>query len=544
MSVAASSSHAHHDKPIAKIGALIAHGGKLKPATKPVVIGMMAFAIMNFTTVVSLRGLPAEAEYGLTSIFYYVFAAVVFLVPTAIVAAELAATFPKQGGVFRWVGEAFGPRWGFAAVYWQWQAWVLWQPTVLIFGASAMAYIWWPQSFDAALAGSKLYTIAFLLIVYWLVTLFTFRGMQASVKLSTYGGLFGTIIPGGILILLGAAYVAMGKPIQMPLNTGIFPDFGNFNNMVLASSIFLFYAGMETQAVHVQNLKNPTRDYPLSILIATIMTVVIFVLGTLAVGVVIPHKTINLAQSLLTAYRDLWVAIGAPWLGNVMAAMVAFGVLGQVSVVVAGPSTGLLAVAKAGYLPHVLQKTNAHGMPVPILLLQGVIGTILCLAFTVLPSVESTFQILSQISNIMFLTMYLAMFAAAMRLRYTQPNKPRPFRIPGGNFGMWIVGLIGLAGAVIAGVLSFMPPPQISTGSPAIYIGLLLAGTLVEVAIPFIIFVFHKPAWKASDSGFEPFDWQAEGRKPSQVSKLPRTVRPAASETPHRGAALSSGRAN
>ena len=73
---------------------------------------MMAFAIMNVTTIVSLRGLPAQAEYGLTSIFYYVFAAVVFLIPTALVAAELAATFPKQGGVFRWVGEAFGPAMG------------------------------------------------------------------------------------------------------------------------------------------------------------------------------------------------------------------------------------------------------------------------------------------------------------------------------------------------------------------------------------------------------------------------------------------------
>ena len=92
MSAAASSSRAHTGKPIAKIGALIAHGGKLKPATKPVVIGMMAFAIMNFTTVVSMRGLPAQAEYGLASIFYYVFAAVVFLIPTSLVAAELAST--------------------------------------------------------------------------------------------------------------------------------------------------------------------------------------------------------------------------------------------------------------------------------------------------------------------------------------------------------------------------------------------------------------------------------------------------------------------
>nr|WP_239025700.1 amino acid permease [Sphingomonas paeninsulae] len=88
----------------------LAHGGQTKPQPK-IVIGMIAFAIMNVTTIVSLRGMPAQAEYGMASIFYYLFAAIVFLVPVSLVAAELAATFPKQGGVFRWIGEAFGPRW-------------------------------------------------------------------------------------------------------------------------------------------------------------------------------------------------------------------------------------------------------------------------------------------------------------------------------------------------------------------------------------------------------------------------------------------------
>jgi putative glutamate/gamma-aminobutyrate antiporter len=481
-----------------------------KNVKKPVVIGMMAFAVMNFMTVVSLRGLPAQAEYGLVSIFYYIFAAVVFLIPTALVAAELASAFPKQGGMFRWVGEAFGPKWGFAAIYWQWQAWVLWLPAVLVFGAAALAFTMWPQSFDTALAANKIFSLAILLILSWAITVFTFRGIQASVKLGTFSGIFGTIVPGAILILLGCVYVATGHPVQMSLKTGFLPDFGNWHSMVLAASIFLFYAGMEMQAVHVKNLKNPSRDYPLSILIATIMTVVIFVLGTLAVGVVIPHKSINLSASLLVAYRDLWATLGVPWLGNVMALMLAVGVIGQVTVVTAGPSTGLLAVAKAGYLPKLMQRTNANGVSVPILVLQGLIVTFLCLIFVVMPSVQSVFQILSQISNIMFLTMYIVMFLAAIALRYSQPNIKRPFKIPGGNFGMWLVGLVGLAGALISGGLSFAPPTQIGTGSASVYVGILLAATAVEIAIPFIVFSFRKPEWKAADSDFEPFE-----RKPA-----------------------------
>ena len=74
--------------------------------SKSVKLGVFTLAIMNVTAVVSLRGLPAEAEYGLSSAFYYLFAAIVFLIPTSLVAAELAAMFQdKQGGVFRWVGE-------------------------------------------------------------------------------------------------------------------------------------------------------------------------------------------------------------------------------------------------------------------------------------------------------------------------------------------------------------------------------------------------------------------------------------------------------
>ena len=86
-------------------------------AGKSFKLSVATLAIMNITAVVSLRGLPAEAVYGPSSAFYYLFAAIVFLIPTSMVAAELAAMFSdKQGGVFRWVGEAFGARTGFLAI--------------------------------------------------------------------------------------------------------------------------------------------------------------------------------------------------------------------------------------------------------------------------------------------------------------------------------------------------------------------------------------------------------------------------------------------
>lgn len=488
---------------------------------KGALIGVWAFAIMNVTTIVSLRGLPSQAEYGLTSIFYYLFAAIVFLIPVSLVAAELASTFPKKGGVFRWISEAFGARWGFAALYYQWQAVAIWFPSVLIFGGVSIAYIFLPETSAAHLADNKLYMILILLGVYWAATLNTFRGMKSSAKLSTMGGLFGTIIPAAILIILGIIYLIMGKHVYLPLHQDFFPDLSNFDNLVLAASIFLFFAGMEMQAVHVEDMPNPSRNYPLSIFIAAIMTIIIFVLCTLAVGLIIPESQINLTQTLLIAYKDFWAMLGVPWLGNVMALFIAFGVIGQVSVIIAGPSTGLLTVGKAGYLPKSLQRTNKHGIQVPILLVQGGFITILTFVVAVLPSVQSAYQLLSQLATIIYLIMYIIMYVAVLELRRTQPNKVRPFKVPGGKWGVWVVGVIGLLGALLAAVVSFIPPSQIGTGKPGVYVGILVACVIVFFFIPFIIYACHKKSWKNANTDFEPFDYEIEGREPHEISKWP-----------------------
>ena len=476
---------------------------------------------MNVTTIVSLRGLASQAEYGITSIFYYVFAAVLMLIPVSLVCAELASTFPKKGGLFRWVSEALGVRWGFIAMYYEWLAIVVWFPTVLIFAGVAIAYIWWPESFDAHLASNKLYTILILLGIYWAATLNTFRGLKASAKLSTYGGFIGTIIPAGILVILAIIYLCMGQPVYLPKHQNFFPDFSKINNLVLAASIFLFYAGMEMQAVHVEHMKNPKKNYPIAVLIATIITIVIFILCTLSVAIVTPEKDINLVQTLLITYEKLWANIRLPWMGHIMAIMIAFGVLGQCSVMIGGTTTGMLMVGKAGYLPREVQKTNKNNIQVPILLIQGVIISCIVFVLILLPSVQSGYQVFSQMATIIFLLMYIIIYIAAIRLRYTQPKKVRPFAIPGGKVGIWIVGLLGLIGGVIGVVLSFFPPDQINIGSKGVYIAILLIGVVGFSIVPFIIYACRKPGWYDPASKFEPFDFEIEGRKASQKSKWP-----------------------
>ena len=473
-------------------------------------LSVMTLAIMNVTAVVSLRGLATEAIYGIQSAFYYLFAAIVFLIPTAMVAAELAAMFSgKQGGVFRWVGEAFGARFGFLAIWLQWIQSTIWYPTVLTFGAVSIAFIGFNPEADAALASNRLFTLVVVLVIYWAATFISLKGISWVGKVSKWGGIIGTIIPAAILIILAVIYLASGGVNNLNMKESFFPDLTNFDNLVLASSIFLFYAGMEMMGIHVMEVDNPKRNYPRAIIIGSLVTVLIFILGTFSLGVIVPAKEISLTQTLLIGFDNYFKYLHISWMGPIIAIALVFGVLAGVLTWVAGPSKGIFTVGRAGYLPPFFQKTNKQGVQRNILLVQGVIVTILGLLFVVMPSVQSFYQILSQLTVLLYLIMYMLMFASAITLRYKQPKLERPFRLGAkGNGLMWILGGLGFCGSLLAFVLSFIPPSQISVGSNKVWFLVLIFGAIIFVVIPFIIYANRKPSWKAADADIEKFEWE------------------------------------
>jgi putative glutamate/gamma-aminobutyrate antiporter len=379
---------------------------------------------------------------------------------------------------------------------------------VLTFGAVSFAFIGLNDASDAALASNKLFTLVIVLAIYWIATFVALKGLNWVGKISKWGGMIGTIIPAGLLIILGIIYISTGGQNQMDMSQGFFPDLTKMDNLVLASSIFLFYAGMEMMGVHVMDVNNPSRNYPKAIITGSLATVCIFVLGTFALGFIIPAKDINLTQSLLIGFDNYFRHFHIGWAGPVIAVALMFGVLASVLTWVAGPSKGIFTVGKAGYLPPFFQKTNSQGVQKNILLVQGGIVTLLSLLFVVMPSVQSFYQILSQLTILLYLIMYMLMFAAAIALRYKMKDTPRPFRIGKGNALMWIMGAVGFGGSLLAFILSFIPPGQIATGSSTVWYSVLIAGCVIMVVIPFIIYAVRKPSWRNPDSEFAPFHQQ------------------------------------
>jgi amino acid transporter len=226
------------------------------------------------------------------------------------------------------------------------------------------------------------------------------------------------------------------------------------------------------------------------------MILTLYILGVLAIAIVVPQKQINLVAGSLQAFSVFLNAYGLNWITPVIAVLLAFGAFGTLSTWIVGPSKGLLAAAQNGDLPPFFRRLNKHQMPVALLITQAVIVTLFSAVFLFMPTVSSAYWILNATLAQLYLIMYVLMFAAAIKLRYKYPHVKRAYKIPGGIAGMWIVAGLGLFGSIATLFIGFFPPSQITTGNTPAYVSFLVLSIVVACVTPSVILFFKKPAWE------------------------------------------------
>lgn len=459
-----------------------------RPKTRLLTASTIAF--INLAAICNIKNFPLFAEFGLAVVALLALAAIIFFIPAAFVSAELASGWPERG-VYTWVREALGPRMGFIAVWLQWIENVIYYPTILTFIAAAIAYI-----FDPELATNKTFLISTILITFWIATLVNFLGMRISGLISVITALLGTVVPVVLITILSAGWLMKGLPSQISFNMrALAPDLHSLKELVLFSGILFGLAGVEMSAVHAKNVQNPRIAYPKGIFLSAILILGFSTIGALAIGVIVPIHDIQLTSGAMEAFRYVLDAFHVSWAMPIVAAIVSFGALGMLSTWIVGPSRSLFATAMHGDLPPFFHKENKSGMPIGILIAQGVIVTILSLVFFFMPSINSSYWILLSLAALLYQLMYVLMFVSAIILRYKYPKVERMYRIPFGNIGMWIVGCIGILGSLFGFMLCFIPPSQFDTGDLFFFESFLIVSCIIFCLIPVLIYHLRKPSW-------------------------------------------------
>lgn len=462
-------------------------------------ISFFSLVILIVAAIDNMRNLPAAALFGGGLIFFFLFSALVFLMPTSLVAAELSAAFPESGGVCQWVNRAFGKKWAMAAIWLQWINTMVWYPTMLSFVAGTLAYLIYPE-----LAQNKAYLVSCILIVFWGLTWINLKGIHVSALVNNICAALGTILPMFVLIILGVIWYLSGRPLQIDLKKAdLIPSLSETTNWISLIAIMASFLGMELSGVHVNDIEQPQKRFPKAVLIAALFIFLSMVMGSLSIAFVLPEKEINLVSGVMQVFSNFLNAFGLQPLIPVLTLLIAIGSIGTMINWLISPAKGLLHAGELGFLHPFFTRKNKAGVASNILLVQAVLVTLFCLIFLCVPSVNAFYWFLTALSTQLYMIMYILMFGAGLKLHYKITDREAAFKVPGKSLGMWMTCLLGLLGCLITIVVSFFPPENIDIGGSLRYLIMIALGNLLTIS-PLLLFYRYERKKRALEHPSHP----------------------------------------
>jgi glutamate:GABA antiporter len=351
--------------------------------------------------------------------------------------------------------------------------------------------------FAPSLAHNGLYTTVVIVVLFWSAVLVCARGALSTGRLASYGVLIGTLLPGLLLVVLAAIYFVQGNHSAAPLNAHhLLPPWHGLTSIVLIVNSFFLYAGVEVNAVHVDELRDAPREFPRATLLAVVLILFVFILPTLAIAIAVPASHLSFTAGVMQAFKSLLDHFGL----NVLTPIVAVGlVVASLSGLLdwlTGPSTGLLDIARErGYLPPYFQELNSNGVQLHILIAQGFVITLIGALYAVVPAVSRAYWVFAALATEVYLIMYVLMFVAASNLRRREPEHPRGYRAP----ALLATCVVGTLASVAACLVGLLPPSQLGNITTLPYLLALLAATLlVGLLPPLLLHKLRRPDWKTT----------------------------------------------
>ena len=436
------------------------------PSRRPVeliaALGLRDVVLMNLVAVVGLRWIARGARAGAPSITLWALACLTFFVPLAAVLMELASRHPDQGGLYAWTRRALGPFHGFVCGWCLWVNNLFYFPALLLF-AAANALLVFGDRFEA-LAESSTYSVVFVLAGLWLCVGINIVGLRAARWLQNIGSI-GTWIPATLLIVAGAvAFATFGSATSFA-PTELWPEEDFFSTLSLWSAMCFAFAGFEITSFVGQEVKDPKRTIPRGILIAGVATTVIYMLGSASVLVAVPPTALAERSGIADAIEIVSQRIGLAGLGGLTGALVALGALAGNSSWTAGAARVPFAAGVDRVMPSAFARMHPrYRTPHVALITQGVISSAVFLASLFLSAtgsqttIQESYDILVNLTILIYFIPYLYLFVAAVRLRPAVSEDHGVLRIPGGRLGLWLVASLGFLATATAVGLTFVPP--------------------------------------------------------------------------------------
>ncbi|MBO3401660.1 glutamate:gamma-aminobutyrate antiporter [Clostridium perfringens] len=450
---------------------------------------LFGFFAMTASMVMAVYEYPTFATSKLHLVFYLLLGGFLWFIPVALCAAEMATVDGwEKGGVFTWTGKNLGKKYGFANLFFEFFEITVGFVTMIYFILGALSYVFdWP-----ALNSNPMIKFIGVLVIFWILALSQFGGTKYTAKIAKIGFTVGILLPAAILIILALVYIIQGNPIYISSKDTFVPDFTKVNTLVVFVSFILSYMGVEASATHANEMDNPKKEYPLAMLLLVIVAIVVSTLGGLAIAAVIPQDQINLSAGVVQTFAVLLGHFTAnnTILVKIIALLLAFGVIAEVSSWVVGPTRGMIIAAEEGAIPKSWAKTNEHDVPVYLVIAQGIIVSIWDAVLTFGAGGSNlSFLAAMSLTVVIYLSGYILFFVGYIKAILGE-GLNGAYQMPGGKPVKIIVAIIGLATSIFAFFISFVPPTSIAGNAVQSheYMWMLIISYVISLILPFAIY--------------------------------------------------------
>lgn len=431
---------------------------------------------------------PAAA-IGNAQFFWWIFLLIAFFLPYGLISAELGTTYEGEGGIYDWVERAFGHRWGSRVAWYYYINFALWMGSLAVLFTDIIESI---SGYAMPLWLSLLLQLAFIWIV---VGISNFKISESKWILN-----IAAILKALLMLSIGAlgiyALVTRGAANGFP-PASFLPSVAN-GGLSYVSVIVFNFLGFEVVTTFASEMKNPKREIPLAIITGGMIIAFFYLFAAFGISVAVPAGELSASSGILDSFKlllgtprgALITLVGLIFLYTLVANLLSWSL---------GVNNVACYAAKRGALPGFLAvEDEKRGMPLGANLTNGVIATVIVLIAPLIPS-SDVFWSFFALNMVTLLLSYIMLFPAFRKLRKTDPDRERPFRVNANGAWLWIITYVPMALLVLSVFFCIVP---LSGAEVAEKLPLLL-GTLLAVVIGELIAANsekkHQRATKAED---------------------------------------------
>jgi len=458
-------------------------------------------------TIIGVDTLGAVASNGPQAFTWLIFLALLFFIPYALLTAELGSAFPEEGGPYIWTRLAFGR--GVAAVnaliYWISNP--IWVGGTLGITALAACQEFFnnghPLPGAKILGGATVLDVVFVLVFIWFAVIAAIVSFQIGKWVPTVGAFVRMVVLG--FFTLSVIIYAIKNGVHGTFGGGKFlPSYAVF--IAAVPVLFFNYVGFELPSAAGEEMKNPQHDVPFAVVRSAIGAVLLYGVPILSILLLLPATQVtglggflDAIKSVFTVYGGHVAANGTPVLagagqvlGYLMAAAFILALLTSGTTWIMGADRAQAMAALDGAAPRILGRFSARfGTPIAVNLLSGIVATaVMVLAFTITGgNALKYFTVVLGLAISTTTISYIVIFPAIIKLRYSHPHVPRPYRVPGGRAIAWIVGGLCTLWAVFASVVLIFPGFGTSSPDQALPAGFTRMQFELSQIVPLAVFL-------------------------------------------------------